>query len=72
MKIFKKILTIISIVLFPLFMLYCIGKNLWNRTFIEFLGGLFLILTGFILAIVLLRPDLTAPIIAFFNSLKGA
>lgn len=72
MKTIKKIITITAIILFPLFMLYCIGKNLWNRGLIEFLGGLFLLITGFIIAVFVLRPDIVEPIINFFKTITGA
>ena len=61
----KKIATIIMIVLFPLGMIYCIGKNLFSGNFASFLGGVCLFIVGFILAIFLLRPDIVEPIINF-------
>ena len=67
MKTLKKIATIIMIVLLPLGMIYCIGKNLFNGNFASFLGGVSLLVVGFVLAIVLLRPDIVEPIISFIN-----
>jgi hypothetical protein len=67
MKTLKKIATIIMIVLLPLGMIYCIGKNLFNGNFASFLGGVSLLVVGFVLAIVLLRPDIVGPIISFIN-----
>ena len=67
MKTLKKIATILMIVLLPIGMIYCIGKNLFNGNFASFLGGISLFVIGFVLAIVLLRPDIVEPIISFIN-----
>lgn len=63
----SKELKIIMIVLFPIGIIYCIGKNLFGSNFVAFLGGLFLLIIGFVLAIFLLRPDIVEPIFNFFR-----
>jgi hypothetical protein len=67
MKTLNKILTIIMIIIFPLGIIYCVGKNLFNGNFASFIGGILLFVMGFVLAIFLLRPDLVEPIISFIN-----
>lgn len=67
----NKILTIIMIILFPLGIIYCIGKNLFNGNFASFLGGWFLFGLGFVFCIILLRPDISEPVFEFFRSIKG-
>lgn len=69
MKTLNKILTIIMIIIFPLGIIYCVGKNLFNGNFASFIGGILLFVIGFVLAIFLLRPDIAQPIITFFSSL---
>lgn len=69
MKKLNKVLTIIMIILFPIGIVYCIGKNLFSGNFAPFLGGLILFLGGFVLAMFLLRPDLVEPIISFFKGI---
>ena len=66
----SKIFRTIMIILFPLGILYCVGRNLFKSDFASFLGGLFLLAGGFVLAIFLLRPDLVEPIISFFGGVK--
>ena len=63
----KRLLRIFLIVLFPLGIIYCIGKNLFSGNFVSFLGGIFLFACGFALSVYLLRPDLVEPIIRFFG-----
>lgn len=58
---------LLLIALFPIGMLYCIGKNLWSKDLASFLGGIFLFLAGFIVSIVLLRPDIIDKIVSFFT-----
>ena len=67
MEIFKKVLRIILIVLFPLGIIFCIGKNLFSGNFVSFLGGVLLFGLGFLLALWTLRPDLVEPIKNFFG-----
>lgn len=62
----NKVLTIIMIILFPIGIVYCVGKNLFGGNFVSFLGGVLLCGLGFVLALFLLRPDLVEPIINFF------
>lgn len=69
MKKINKILTILLIILFPIGMLYCIGKNLFSRNFTSFLGGICLLVAGFLLCVFLLRPDIVEPIFEFFRNL---
>ena len=70
MKTLKKILSIMMIVLFPVGILYCVGKNLFSGNFATFMGGVLLFASGFVLALFLLRPDVVAPVASFFNNLK--
>ena len=63
----SKILRLILIILFPLGIVYCVGKNLFNGNFVSFLGGVCLFALGFLLALWTLRPDLVQPIISFFG-----
>ena len=63
----SKFLRIILIVLFPLGIIYCVGKNLFSGNFVTFLGGVLLFGLGFLLALWTLRPDLVEPIINFFS-----
>ena len=63
----KKWIKIILIVLFPLGMLYCIGKNLFSRSFASFLGAIFLFGLGMLLAIYLFRFDLIQTFLSYFG-----
>lgn len=64
---FKKIARITMIVLFPLGMLYCIGKNLFCGSFSSFMGGVFLFLIGGIVSLFLFAPEVVEPAINFFR-----
>ena len=59
------------IIIFPLGIIYCVGKNLFNGNFAAFLGGIFLFIGGFVLALFVLRPDIVEPILTFFKLIKG-
>ena len=63
----NKFFKILMIIFFPLFMLYCIGKNLFRDDILSFFGGVFLFVVGFLVGLFILRPDLVAPIIRFFG-----
>ena len=63
----KKVLTIIMIVIFPLGIIYCIGKNLFNGNFVTFLGGVFLAVIGFVVCVIWLRPDIIQSIVSFLG-----
>ena len=63
----SKLFRLIMIIFFPLGILYCIGKNLWNKDLVSFLGGIFLFGGGFIVCIVCLRPDIIQSIVSFFG-----
>ena len=67
MNSFKKVLNIILVILFPLGIIYCIGKNLFSGNFASFLGGIMLFALGFVLCVFWLRPDIVEPIITFFG-----
>ena len=69
MKNLNKILTIIMIILFPLGIIYCIGKNLFSDNFASFLGGIFIFILGVGLSIYYLRPDILEPILNFIRNL---
>ena len=69
MDLLKKIGTILLVILFPLGILYCIGKNLFTGNFASFLGGVFLFAVGFVVSIVLFRPDIVEPVIQFITGL---
>ena len=62
----SKVITILIVALFPLGILYCIGKNLWSRDWTSFLGGLFLFLGGMVVTVVWLRPNIIDSIKNFF------
>lgn len=59
-KVFKIILTVLIIILFPLGMLYCIGKALFadKRNFVTYLGMFFIFILGFCLCVALFYKDL--------------
>lgn len=61
----KKLLKVLLVLIFPLGMLYCIGKNLFSGNAASFLGGVLLLAIGFILAVGLLRHDLIDLVIAY-------
>ena len=63
----KKIFRIMLIVLFPLGVLFCIGKNLFSGNFVGFLGGLFLFVIGAIVGLIIFAPEVYQPIINFFR-----
>lgn len=62
----KKFWKIVLVVLFPLGVIYCVGKNLFSGNFSAFLGGVFLFAIGFGLSVYLLRPDIVENILRFF------
>lgn len=68
MKTFKKLLKILLIIFFPILILYCIGKNLFGGSLVNFLGGLFLIVLTFLATIYFFRYDLIASIFNFFGN----
>ena len=59
-KVWKTILTVFLIVLFPLGIIYCIGRALFadNRNFASYLGMIFLFIGGFALCAGLFWKDL--------------
>ena len=61
----KKLFNLLLILLFPLGVIYCVGKNLFGGNFITFLGGVCLCLIGAGFAIYFLRYDLVEPILSF-------
>ena len=61
----KKFLTILMILVFPLGVIYCLGKNLFNRDFVAFLGGVFLFLGGFALSLWLFNPEIVIKFLPF-------
>lgn len=63
----KKFFRLFLIIFFPLGILYCVGKNLFSGNFISFLGGIFLILLGFLISILLLRQDIVQNFLSFFK-----
>ena len=65
----KKLINILLIVLFPIGIMYCVGKNLFSGSFANFLGGVFLCTIGAGLAIYYLRYDLVEPIVSFIANL---
>ena len=67
----KKALRILMVVIFPLGVIYCVGKSLFSGGFAQFLGGIFLAIVGALLAIYFLRYDLIEPIVNFFVGIVG-
>ena len=67
MEIFKKTIRIVMMVLFPLGIIYCVGKNLFSGNFASFMGGVFLFVLGFVVSVCWLRPDIFQSIISFFG-----
>ena len=55
------------VILLPLGIVYCIGKNLFGSNFVAFLGGVLIFAAGFLLALFLLRPDIVEPIVNLFS-----
>ena len=54
----KKLTKILLIAIFPLGIIYCVGKNLFSGNFAAFLGAIFLMLAGFLLPLLLLIDSL--------------
>lgn len=59
-KVWKTILIVLLVVLFPLGILYCVGRALFadNRNFATYLGILFIFLGGFALCVGMFWRDL--------------
>jgi hypothetical protein len=66
----NKFLRNLLIIFFPLGVIYCVGRNLFAGNFASFLGAVFIFLGGFIVAILLLRPDILQTIITLVEGLK--
>lgn len=73
-KVLKTILIVIVVILFPIGILYCIGKALFadNRTFATYLGMLFIFLAGFIVCFLIFRQDLVQAAVNWINNIIGA
>lgn len=65
----KKLIKWLSIILFPLGIIYCVGKNLFSGNLSQFLGGIFMSFIGAGIAIYFLRYDLVEPIISFIANI---
>ena len=61
----KKFMTILMVLIFPLGVIYCLGKNLFNRDFVAFLGGVFLFLGGFGLSLWLFNHEIVIKFLPF-------
>lgn len=59
----KKIFKIISYVIFPLIMLYCIGRALFTRDIYCFFGGISLAVIGIVLGAWLVNPNIFTEIL---------
>lgn len=53
----KKAIKIISIILFPLIMVYCIGKSLFGNKISGFFGSIFLVGIGIVVGIAIVEPQ---------------
>lgn len=71
--VWKKIAVILLIVLFPIGMIYCIGKALFadKRGFAVYLGMLFIFIGGFALCVGIFWQDLPwmVSVVAWFKTL---
>lgn len=67
----KKIIRILLMVLFPLGILFCIGKCLFSGGFYNFLGGIFLFAAGIGLSIYFFRYDLIQSVLLFIERIFG-
>lgn len=65
----KKPTKIILWILFPLGLLYCIGKSLFGGSFANFLGGVTLFGIGMLVSIYFFRPDIVSPVITFVRNI---
>ena len=67
MKNSNSLLTLLLIICFPIGIVYCIGKNLFNGNFASFIGAILIFGAGFCLAVWLLRPDISQTVIDFLG-----
>lgn len=63
----KKIFRIILMVLFPLGVVYCIGRNLFSGGFASFLGGVILFASGVLFAVLLNNTDFIQKLLVIFG-----
>lgn len=65
MELFKKILTILSIILFPIGLLYCVLHTI-GKSFVTFIGSIVLIFAGIVICAYLIPTE------TITNAINGA